>query len=160
MRRIIVHWTAGSNKASEEDRQHYHYLIQGDGSIVLGVHTLKDNLNVVDGKYAAHTRGLNKDSIGVSLCGMRGAKENPFKAGPSPINEKQWRVMHWLVARLAKEHKIPITPQTILTHAEVEGILKIKQKGKWDITRLPWNPSVIGATAVGNLMRNSIKEIK
>jgi N-acetyl-anhydromuramyl-L-alanine amidase AmpD len=160
MKRVIVHWTAGTNKASLEDEQHYHYIIQGDGSIMLGAHTLKDNDNVADGKYAAHTRGCNEDSIGVSLCGMYGAVESPFKKGRYPINERQWRVMLWLVSRLAKQHNIPITPQTILTHAEVEGTLKIKQAGKWDITRLPWDSSVVGATAVGNLMRKSIKEIK
>src|SRR4030095_64553 len=37
MPRVIVHWTAGTYKASPLDREHYHVLIEGDGTIVYGI---------------------------------------------------------------------------------------------------------------------------
>jgi hypothetical protein len=33
MRRIICHWTAGAYNPSENDLDHYHILIDGDGGI-------------------------------------------------------------------------------------------------------------------------------
>ena len=29
MKRIIWHWTAGTNKATAEDKEHYHFIIEG-----------------------------------------------------------------------------------------------------------------------------------
>ena len=55
-----------------------------------------------------------------------------------------------------KQYKITVTPQTVLTHAEVEKTLGVKQKGKWDITRLPYNKNVVGAKAVGDLLRKEV----
>ncbi len=159
MKRIIVHWTAGTYEATEHDRKFYHYLIDGDNKIVKGRYSVSDNESVADGVYAAHTAGTNKDSIGVSLCGMAGAKENPFNAGKYPLKNSQWRTMLWLVARLCKEYKIPVTNKTLLTHAEVQSNLGNPQKGKWDITRLPFDNKVIGAKAVGDLLRKEVKSI-
>ena len=31
MQRVICHWTAGHHKASEDDKAHYHILIEDDG---------------------------------------------------------------------------------------------------------------------------------
>ena len=36
MKRIVMHWSAGTHRASALDRQHYHLVIQGDGSVVYG----------------------------------------------------------------------------------------------------------------------------
>src|SRR5690606_4721246 len=93
MRGIVVHWSAGANKASALDKEHYHIIIEGDGALVRGDHTILDNQSAADGKYAAHTRGCNTGFIGVSLAGMRGAKESPFNAGPSPITRAQWDML-------------------------------------------------------------------
>jgi hypothetical protein len=62
-----------------------------------------------------------------------------------------------LVADLARKYKIPVTPQTILTHAEVQGTLGITQKNKWDITRLPWDSGRKGAKAIGDHLRAGVK---
>ena len=51
-----------------------------------------------------------------------------------------------LVANLALHYKIPVTPQTILTHAEVQPTLGIKQRGKWDVTRIPYRSDLVGAS--------------
>ena len=153
---VVVHWTAGASKASSIDRQHYHFMVEGDGTIVQGVHTIQDNDVVGDNDYAAHCRGFNTRTIGVSLCGMAGAQESPFKAGRFPINEKQFRVLCLLVARICKRYAIPVTSTRVLTHAEVQPNLGIRQRGKWDITRIPWAPGLVGAKACGDYLRSTI----
>jgi N-acetyl-anhydromuramyl-L-alanine amidase AmpD len=156
MKRVILHWTAGTNNANALDRRYYHYLIQGDGSIVQGDYTPEDNLETADGRYAAHVKNANTGAIGVALCGMLGAVESPFNPGQYPITEEQWIVACEMISGLCKRYAIPVTPSTVLTHAEVQGTLKIAQSGKWDITRLPWEPGIVGATAVGDHLRQMI----
>lgn len=41
----------------------------------------------------------------------------------------------------------------MLSHAEVQTTLGIRQSGKWDVARLAFDPSVVGAKAVGDLFR-------
>jgi N-acetyl-anhydromuramyl-L-alanine amidase AmpD len=156
MDRIIIHWTAGGNKANATDKKHYHVLVEGDGRVVLGDHPIKANKAPLSKAYAAHTLNCNTGSIGVSLCGMVGAVESPFKPGNAPITKVQFDAAIKEVARLAKEHGIAVSPKTILTHAEVEANLGIKQRGKWDITILPWDTKVKGAKVVGDLIRAGV----
>ncbi|MBB3972796.1 peptidoglycan recognition protein family protein [Hansschlegelia beijingensis] len=152
--RIIVHWTAGGHKASALDTEHYHLLIEADGGIVRGKPSidLNDRGGVKAG-YAAHTLNCNTGSIGVSLCCMAGAVESPFKAGSAPMTREQWDELPHVLAALCRRYGIPVTPKTVLSHAEVQGTLGIKQKGKWDIARLAFDPFVVGAQAVGDLFR-------
>lgn len=158
MQRIIVHWTAGTNRASALDQSHYHLLIEGDGLVVRGTHSIADNENTRDGKYAAHTLNCNAGSIGVSLCGMAGATESPFKAGKSPINEVQWQKLILVLADLCRRYAINPSPTTVLSHAEVQKNLGIAQRGKWDIARLPWDSSAKTAAAVGDRFRAEVKK--
>ncbi|EBA08959.1 peptidoglycan recognition protein family protein [Sagittula stellata] len=159
LNRIILHWTAGGGRASAVDRQHYHRLVEHDGRIVPGTEALADNIVTSDGDYAAHTRNLNTGSIGVALCGMRDAIEVPFSAGPSPLTEVQVDAACALVAELCRAHGIPVTRETVLTHAEVQPTLGVRQLGKWDITRLPYKPDVVGAYPVGDYLRAKIKAL-
>jgi len=156
MKRIIIHWTAGTHEVSEIDKEHYHFIVSGKGTVVKGDHDIGDNLSTADGDYAAHTLGCNKDSIGVSMAGMAGATEIPFSAGKWPITEAQVNVLAGLVADLARQYKIPVTPQNILTHAEVEPVLGIRQRGKWDVTRIPFKPDLKGPQACGNWLRELV----
>lgn len=68
MKRIIIHWTAGTGSPNSVDKHHYHYLIDSQGKIHNGIFTPEDNLNCYDGRYAAHTGGGNTASIGVAMC--------------------------------------------------------------------------------------------
>ena len=156
LRRTITHWTAGGNRANDLDRQHYHFIVEHDGNIVQGKKEPEDNIVTSDGDYAAHVLNLNTGSIGVAMAGMHGAVESPFDAGPSPITEKQFEAHCLLLAELHRQYSIPITPKTCLTHAEVEPTLGVKQKGKWDITRLPFKPEIRGAIPVGDYMRERV----
>jgi hypothetical protein len=157
MHRIIVHWTAGTNTANGLDKEHYHIMIEGGGGLIRGSHTIADNESAADGRYAAHTRGCNTGSIGVSLCGMAGATEVPFNAGSYPITMKQWGVLPGVLSDLCRRYAINPAPTTVLTHAEVQGTLGIAQAGKWDITRLPFDPDLRGAKAIGDQMRAAVK---
>lgn len=159
MQRIIVHWTAGTNEASEFDREHYHLLVEGGGKVVRGKPSIALNVTPVQAGYAAHTRAANSGSIGVALCGMANAMETPFFAGPFPINEAQWDQMLIVLAELCRAYDIAPERETLLSHAEVQGTLKINQAGKWDITRLPFPPQISGALAVGDYMRGRVKDL-
>ncbi|WP_103120603.1 peptidoglycan recognition protein family protein [Methylopila sp. Yamaguchi] len=151
---IVVHWTAGAHRASALDRSHYHLLIEADGKLVRGTPSidLNDARGLKSG-YAAHTLKCNSGFIGVSLCCMAGAVESPFKAGPHPMTRAQWDELPAVLADLCRRYDVPITPRTVLSHAEVQGTLGITQRGKWDISRLAFDPSVVGAKAVGDLFR-------
>ena len=46
-----------------------------------------------------------------------------------------------------------VTPHTVLSHAEVQQALGIKQRGKWDISHLAFDPWGIGAKACGDIFR-------
>lgn len=159
MVRIIVHWTAGDYRASEHDRFSYHILVESDGNLVRGTFSIADNLgNLVHNprSYAAHTKGTNTGSIGVSMCCMLGAEEGPpFRSGSYPMTKTQWDKMIAVVAELCKKYAIAVSPQTVLGHGEVEMILGRPQDGKWDPMVLPWS---VGLTKreVGELLRSQV----
>ncbi len=160
MKRVIVHWTAGGHIASSLDREHYHILVEGDGTLVRGHPWISDNANVAGkpaDEYAAHTLNANSGSIGVSLCCMAGATEAPFSAGRAPMTRAQWNAMTSAVADLCRRYSIPVTHKTVLSHAEVQNNLGIPQRGKWDFTRLAFAPSVVGAKACGDMMRAEVR---
>ena len=139
---IVFHWTAGGPTANREDRLHYHYIIEQTGKIVLGINTVADNDDTGDGYYAAHTRNANTRRIGVAAAGMAGSVERPFHPGTSPITHGQYEICCRVIAELCSHYNIPVTPQTVLNHGEVEQILNIPQRGKWDVMVLPWAPAL------------------
>lgn len=156
MDRIIVHWTAGRHIATDDDRTHYHVLVQGDGALVRGTLPITANAAPIRGAYAAHTLNCNTGSIGVSLCCMLGAIEAPFAAGSAPMTRSQWDAAVLAVADLARRYAISVGPKTILSHAEVQTNLGITQRGKWDIARLAFDPSIVGAKACGDKLRAEV----
>ncbi len=157
VRGIVVHWTAGSHIASALDREHYHFLVEGDGDVVKGLHSLtKVAPPLVEGAYAAHTRGTNSYMAGVSLCSMANAIERPFSAGRSPTTKAQWDAMIQLNAELVHRYKFAISHRSVLTHAEVQTNLGNPQRGKWDIAILAFDPSFNTAKKVGDRMRAEI----
>lgn len=156
MSRIHVHWSAGTHKANADDRRSYHIMVEGDGNLVRGDKSIKANEPGSRMTPASHTLNANTGAIAVSMCGMKGAREAPFHPGSWPLTQRQWDVMVATVAVLARRYGIAVTPTTVLTHAEVQPNLNIRQNNKWDITRLAFDPSVRGHAAVGDLMRLKI----
>lgn len=108
--------------------------------------------------YTAHTRGLNTGSIGVAVAAMWGAKEQPFKAGKYPITDAQVDAMAGLVARLCAAYDIPVRGDTVLTHAEVQPTLGVKQRGKWDINWLPGMDKAKSPHVAGERLRQLVRE--
>lgn len=161
MKRIIIHWTAGTGKASQLDKKHYHFLIEDDGAVVRGDHDPLANHFISrpsdSSTYAAHTAKLNTGSIGIALCGMRGAKQKPFNHGPSPLTQPQIDTLVTFTAELCHDYGIPVTRETVLTHAEVQPTLKVPQSGKWDITWLPGMHASGDPVHVGDKIRSRIK---
>jgi peptidoglycan hydrolase-like protein with peptidoglycan-binding domain len=155
--RVILHWTAGSNSAGKRDRIHYHAIVEGDGEVVTGHESVADNVVTTDGDYAAHTLNLNTRSIGIALAGMHGASERPFDPGKYPLTERQLDSAAQLVADVLRKYGIPLTRETVLTHAEVEPTLGVEQRGKWDITWLPGREDVGDPVEVGDELRRRIE---
>lgn len=157
MKRIHVHWTAGGYIASSLDREHYHFLVEGDTDIIRGHHLVTANIPPLrEGKYAAHTYHANAYSIGIGICAMNGATSNPLAFGRAPIKKEQWDKTIELIAALARHYNIPVTDKTILTHAEVQPNLNIRQRGKWDIAVLPFWRKKLSAREVGDKMRSEV----
>ncbi len=156
VKRIIVHWTAGSTHASNLDKSHYHFMVEEDGKLVQGKFRPSANDRPRRGRYAAHTRKCNTGSIGISICGMAGAQESPFRAGRHPFNEVQWDAMARAVAQICHHYGLPVTEKTVLGHGEVQANLGIRQNGKWDPMVLPWDPGM-SKRDVGRKLRADVQ---
>ena len=63
MKRLIIHWTAGTYNPTDYEKQHYHFLVDGKGLIYKGFYRPEDNEICRIGKYAAHTGGGNTISF-------------------------------------------------------------------------------------------------
>ncbi len=137
MSRIVFHWTAGNHHASALEKKHYHIIIEANGNLVKGNHSIKENER--SGRGAGHTRNLNTKSIGVSMCCMFGSRQTPFNGGPYPMTREQYDTTAKVVADLCTFYKIPVTNKTVLGHGEVQRNLGVLQRGKWEIV-VPWNP--------------------
>lgn len=155
MKRVILHWTGGRYKANSVDKAAYHILIEDDGKLVLGSRSIKDNTSTSDGVYAAHTLGCNTGSIGVTVCCMSGAT-SPSSLGSFPMLQKQFDVMVEVTAELCDFYDIPVTTRTVLGHVEVQPVLGIRQRNKWDPWVLTW---MSGETPsqIGDEFRNLVK---
>lgn len=159
MKRIILHWTAGSYTPSNLDKKHYHIVIDGQGHPHRGFHGIDANVPPLrSASYAAHTKGTNSRSIGVSACSMLNAHEIPFDAGDFPLNETQWEALAQVSAELCLRYDIPVSRQTVLGHGEVQDILNRPQSGKWDPMALPWMPG-LPFRQVGDMLRSRTQQI-
>ena len=155
MKRIIIHWTGGINQPNSTEYRHYHYMINGDGLIIRGQYAPEDNENCSDGRYAAHTGGGNTGSIGVALCGMFGFTGKP-ESTMFPLKAVQLEAAYKKIAELCKKYKIPITPETVLTHYEFgKAHPKTTSAGKPDISYLHPNPQ-LKPDEIGNHIRNKV----
>ncbi|MDN3713462.1 peptidoglycan recognition family protein [Paracoccus cavernae] len=135
---IILHWTAGADGVTHHEADSYNFLIGRDGTITPGKHAPEAQIPPLrKGSYAAHTLNANGNRIGVALDAMGDANERPFRAGRFPITELQLDVLVTFVADLCLKYRIPVTRRTVLSHAEVQPTLGIRQNGKWDISWLP-----------------------
>ena len=158
LHRIIWHWTAGSAGVLDLERRHYHLIVGQDERVYMGDHLPEANADITPGRYAAHTRALNSGSIGVAFDAMAGAVERPWSAGATPITEGMVEVMVQEIADLAETYDIPVSRYTILSHAEVQQTLGVRQRAKWDTAWLPGFDGPVDPLLVGTRMRERIAE--
>lgn len=145
---IVIHWTAGTYTPNTTDKEHYHFLIDGNGKVIEGKYKPNDNLNCKDGKYAQHTGGGNTGRIGIALCGMY---SNEY-----PIKRLQLEALCKKCAELSKVYGISITSNTILTHSEFgHKNPHTTSFGKIDIDKLPCI-ALYDRVSIGNWLRNKI----
>lgn len=152
---IIEHWSGGPNKATSLDLTHYHVVTEGDGNIRYGVDIALNSGGTKSG-YAAHTRNANTNRIGHSMAGMLNAVERPFSAGPQPLTLVQWNQHVLAAADLCDYYNIAVARDKVLFHAEVQSTLGIKQAGKWDVARLPFDLFLVGAHVIGDKFRDEV----
>lgn len=155
--RIVWHWTAGSHRASDVDRRAYHFIVQGDGTVVNGNHAPEANIRPQRGRHAPHTLNLNTGSIGVSVAAMAGARERPFDPGRFPITQAQVDELVRLTARLCRQYGIPVSRRTTLSHAEVQPTLGVTQRGKWDFVWLPGIGGPMNPVTLGDKLRERVQ---
>ena len=158
MKRIIIHWTAGTYQPNNTDFEHYHYLVNGDGMVINGKFKPEDNLNCNDGKYAAHTGGGNTGSIGIAMCGRAGySSAKGISRTKYPLTKVQCERCFKLVAELCQKYNLQVTPQTVLTHYEFgKSHPNTSSAGKIDIVYLP-PYGIMEQLKVGNFIRSKVK---
>lgn len=127
LKRIILHWTAGTYNVNSTDKEHYHFIVDGVGRIHLGKFKPEDNIDCKDGKYAAHALGANTGSIGIAIACMY----NPAKYPPT---KKQCEVMFKLCADLCKKYNISI--EEIYDHRTIDKIVNGETNRKIDFIAL------------------------
>jgi hypothetical protein len=145
--RIHLHWTAGGHKANATDRQHYHTVIEGDGTEVRCADPWVRR---------SHTLNANGGAIGLSMCCMAGAVERPFSWGSAPMTPEQLVGLARAAARLCVAYDIPVSRWSVMTHAEVQPTLGIAQRGKIDILCLPGMDKMGDPITVGDRIRELI----
>lgn len=156
MKRLIIHWTAGTYNPSDFEKQHYHFLVDGLGKVHKGNFKPEDNEVCKIGRYAPHTGGGNTGSIGVAICAMAGFK-NKNCVGNYPILKKQFESCMELCAKLSMKYNIEINSKNVMTHYEFGKYNpKSTSAGKIDIIYLP-PYSWVEKDEIGSFIRSKIK---
>lgn len=157
--RIIWHWAASTYAVSATAHNAYHFNINGAGEAIPGRHRPEANApgqRLKVGKYAAHTLNLNSGSIGNSVAAMHGAREVPFSVGNFPMLEEQIEGLLDLTARQVVQYDVQVSRETILSHAEVQPTLGVRQNNKWDFMWLPGMSFPRYSVEVGDMLRERL----
>ena len=140
MNRLTLHHSGGTHKPNATDLRAYHRVVDGSGVVHEGQFAIENNApgRIRRGHYAAHTARLNTGNIGVALACMAGSQwSNPRAAKWFPT-EAQVNAALKLAADLCIRYAISPSRENVLTHAEVEITLGVKQRNKWDFDYDPF----------------------
>ena len=157
LNKITIHWTAGRNTPSSHDLNCYHFLIDYKGNFYKGKYSPEDNLNVNDGKYAAHCGGGNTGNIGIAFCGCYVPNGISVKETKYPLTRIQLERGFKLISDTCKKYNIPIDKTHVFTHYEF-GLAhpNTTSAGKIDITYMHPFPTITKSNC-GDFIRNKIK---
>lgn len=158
---IIWHWTAGLKVPTEADRSHYNDLFDFEGNQYDGAARPEHQVNYDWRRKigVSHTRNSNTGRIGMSVAGMHRAQGWPKLVwGNHPITWEGIDAMLERSAMYGRKFDIPVTKWSMLSHAEVEATLGIKQNNKWDYMVVPGYEKPVNAVEVGDILRNRLLE--
>lgn len=151
--RLVMHHSGGRHEPNALDLEHYHRIVAGSGEVLAGRFPVAANAagrKLAPGTYAAHTWNLNSGSIGLSMACMLGGQWDDPRACAAFPTRPQVDAFITEAARLCNAYGIRIGRRTVLTHAEVQTTLGVKQRNKWDFDYDPFgvldsrDPIVIG----------------
>lgn len=128
---VLVGWTGGPHEATEEDRERFHVIVQGDGSLV--------------GGDQAPSADSSSDVITVAAA-----------CSAETMTREQWNRLAAVAADLCERFELPITPKTVFSWAEAPE----EFPGAEDISRLAFDLSVTGAKSCGDALRARAIEIR
>lgn len=158
--RIVWHHTGGGYKPNATDMKSYPRLVNGDGEVVNGNHPILANSagrKLTKGTYSPHTLNLNSGSGAISVCSMVGGVwDNPqaSKAFPRPV---QIDALIDETVRLCREFGVTPDREHVLSHAEVEPTLGVKQKNKWDFDYQIRKTGGRNPIAIGDELRQEVR---
>jgi len=155
VRGVVWHWTAGAYGVIDFEKDHYNFIFDTDGNTYDGNHTISEQVNYDwrKGIGASHTKSLNTGWLGCSVDAMGDAKGWPMDWGTYPLTWEGIDAMLETTAEICEEYDVPVSKWTILTHAEVQPTLGVKQNNKWDYMVLPGDNSPRDPVHVGDEMR-------
>lgn len=158
--RLVMHHSAGNLTPTAYDLRHYHRMVAGDGAVLDGAFPISANAigrRLTPGTYAAHTLNLNGGAIGLGMACMAEAQwadPRACAAFPRPVQVDAFVAE---AARLCALYAIPVTRKTVLSHAEVQTTLGIRQNGKWDFDYDPYGIlDTRDPVKVGDMLRERI----
>jgi hypothetical protein len=167
LNRIHLHWTAGDYLVTpvpgpnNDEADHYNDVFDVDGRHISGTPAIDQAFYASRFRGASHTLSANTGAIGLSIACMGDASYSGSVANPGkwPINWVQIDAMLKRAADYSRMYDIRISKWTVLTHAEIQPTLNIKQNGKWDIMVLPDNPKlVLNPVIAGDILRKRLVE--
>ncbi len=159
IKRIHIHWTAGAPGINPKESDSYNAVSQWPhGEVVECVPDEKQIPPLINGAYAAHTLKANSYALGIAIDAMAGAREVPFRKGKYPITPEQVASTVAWVARRCLRYGIEVRRDTVLTHAEVQRTLGVRQNAKWDVVWVPGMERPGNAIKVGDHLRRLVKE--
>ena len=164
---LYVHWSAHDY---HQVFAAYHFCIalDDDGDVVVAnTHDVRENMRDVKldphHPYAAHTRGRNSFSLGLSIMAMQDAVPSDF--GAFPLTERLIDGLCRAAAVVAKAYGVPIDADHVMSHAEaavIDGYFGAGENQRWDIARLAASSAPLlpaEALAVGDELRARMRAI-
>ncbi|WP_232204269.1 peptidoglycan-binding protein [Roseobacter sp. CCS2] len=138
LHRIYLHWTAGARGVIHLEKKAYNGLVDHDCKRHLGKWSFEDQASYRAGvRGASGTLNSNTGCIQLAADAMAGAVEVPFNPGSAPMTWEQVDELCLWSAELSLAFDIPVSRHSILSHAEIQSTLGIRQRFKWDICWLP-----------------------
>lgn len=158
LHRIHLHWTGGAAGIIDLELRHYNEVIDHEANVHSGHFPATAQATYRVGHAASHTLNANTGAIGLAVDCMAGAIERPFHPGSAPMTWPQIGELASRAAYYCEAFDIPVSRYSVLTHAEIQQTLGIRQRWKWDITWLPDMDAPGDPIEVGDRIREMVRE--